>query len=51
MERIAGLVDKKRTEGSKKGTITSRVTGVGGSKADQSAKLTALEGIITLLGN
>lgn len=53
MERIAGLVDKKRTEGSKKGAATTRVTGtsVGGSKADQSAKLTALEGIITLLGN
>ena len=53
MERIAGLVDKKRTEGSKKGATTSRVAGasVGGSKADQSAKLTALEGIITLLEN
>jgi hypothetical protein len=53
MERIAGLVDKKRTAGSKKGATASRITaaGAGGIKADPSLKLSALEGILALLAN
>ncbi|CUS07281.1 unnamed protein product [Tuber aestivum] len=51
IERISRLVDKNRTESTRKGVTASRAAGVGGSKAAPLVKLLALEGIITQLGN